>query len=111
MKELKQGIRRARRGYEMTLASQVKENPKAFETYIKNKKITRERIGPLKDKGRKLCLEAENVGEILNEYFASVFTEQMNVEDSGICVELADMLGHFEIKKEVVLGLLKNIEN
>eukprot|EP00061_Rhincodon_typus_P006990 g28209.t1 len=32
------------------------------------------------------------------------------MEDSEVSVEHADMLGHFEIKKEVVLGLLKSIK-
>eukprot|EP00061_Rhincodon_typus_P004588 g22942.t1 len=32
------------------------------------------------------------------------------MEDSESCVEHADMLRHFEIKKEVVLGLLKSIK-
>eukprot|EP00061_Rhincodon_typus_P010512 g34857.t1 len=62
------------------------------------------------DKGGKLCLEAEDVGEILNEYFASVFSQEKDMEDSEICVEHANMLGHLEIVKEVMLGLLKSIE-
>eukprot|EP00061_Rhincodon_typus_P016648 g44974.t1 len=33
-----------------------------------------------------------------------------DMEDSEICVEYANMQGHFQIKKEVVLGLLKRIK-
>eukprot|EP00061_Rhincodon_typus_P009965 g33867.t1 len=94
----------------MTLEIRVKENPKVFYRYIKNKRITREKVGPLKDKGGTLCLEAENVGEILNEYSALVFTQEKDMEDSEICVEHANTLEHFEIKKEVVLDLLKSIK-
>eukprot|EP00061_Rhincodon_typus_P004277 g22194.t1 len=32
------------------------------------------------------------------------------MEDGGICVEHANTLEHFEVKKEVVLGLLKTIK-
>eukprot|EP00061_Rhincodon_typus_P009081 g32274.t1 len=32
------------------------------------------------------------------------------MEDSAISMEHANMLGHFEIKKEIVLGLLKSIK-
>eukprot|EP00061_Rhincodon_typus_P004535 g22831.t1 len=35
---------------------------------------------------------------------------EKDMEDSEISVEHSNMLGHFEIKKEVVLGLLKSIE-
>eukprot|EP00061_Rhincodon_typus_P015044 g42500.t1 len=92
----------------MTLASRVKEHLKAFYRYTKKKRLTREKVGPLKDKGGNLYLEAKDVGEILNEYFAVIFTQEKDMEDSESCVEHANMLGRFEIKKEVVLDLLKN---
>eukprot|EP00061_Rhincodon_typus_P018175 g47236.t1 len=44
---LKTGIRKPRRGHEIALANTVKENPKRFYKYIKDKIVTRERIGPL----------------------------------------------------------------
>eukprot|EP00061_Rhincodon_typus_P013404 g39759.t1 len=69
-----------------------------------------EKVEPLKDKGGNSCLEAENVGEILSEYYAMVFNKEKDMEDSEICVEHANMLGHFEIKKEVVSGLLKSVK-
>eukprot|EP00061_Rhincodon_typus_P010568 g34955.t1 len=56
-----------------------------------------------------MCLEAEDVGEVLNEYFASVFIQEKDMEDSEISVEHANMLRHFEIKKEV-LDLSKSIK-
>eukprot|EP00061_Rhincodon_typus_P003901 g21251.t1 len=102
-KVLQQGIRRARRDHEMTKAGRFNENPKAFYRYVKNKRITEEKVGPLKDKGENLCLEAEDVGEILNEYIASVFTQEKDMEDGKICVEHADVPGNFEIKNEMVL--------
>ena len=51
----------------MSLADRIKENPMAFYTYIRNTRVARERVGPLKDKGGKLCVEPKEVGEILNE--------------------------------------------
>ena len=66
-KELKQGVRRARRSHKMSLADRIKENPKAFYTYIRNKRVTRERVGPFKDKGGKLCAETKEVGETKRE--------------------------------------------
>eukprot|EP00061_Rhincodon_typus_P017306 g45944.t1 len=36
--------------------------------------------------------------------------KEEDMEDSEICVEHANMLGNFEIKKEVGLGLLKSIK-
>ena len=48
-KKLKQGVRRAKRGHKKSLGSRIKVNPKAFYTYIKNK-----RVGPLEDRGGNL---------------------------------------------------------
>eukprot|EP00061_Rhincodon_typus_P013693 g40226.t1 len=67
-------------------------------------------VGSLEDKGENFWLESEDVGEILNEYFVSVFTQKKDMRDSEICADHANMLRYFEIKKEVVLGLLKSIE-
>ena len=49
-KELKQGVRRAKRGHAMSLADRIKENLKAFYIYVRNKRVVRERIGPLRNK-------------------------------------------------------------
>jgi len=58
------------------LASRIKEKPKAFYTYIKRKRVARERVGPLKDRGGNLCVKPEEISELLNEYFALVFTKR-----------------------------------
>ena len=60
------------------MASRIKENPKAF---TKSKRVARERVGPLKDKGGNLCVEPEEMGEVLKEYFASVFTKEKDLVD------------------------------
>ena len=71
----------AKSGHEKALASSIKENPKAFYTCIKSKRVARGSVRPLKDKGRNLCVEREEMGEVLNEYFASVFTKEKDLVD------------------------------
>eukprot|EP00061_Rhincodon_typus_P012854 g38860.t1 len=71
---------------------------------VRDPQITREVVNAVKRK-KSSTYKAEDVGKVLNEYFASVFTQKV-MEDS---VEDANMLGHFEIKKEGVLGLLNSI--
>lgn len=41
--------------------------------------------------------------EVLNKYFASVFTKEKDLEDSKAIGENTNMLGLFETEKEVVL--------
>ena len=109
-KELKQGIRRAKRSHEMTLADRIKENPKAFYSYVRNKRVVREKVGPLRDKSGELCLEPKEVGEILNEYFASVFTKERDVLTGSVSEVSVDPLEKISITREEVLGLLGNIK-
>eukprot|EP00061_Rhincodon_typus_P006560 g27322.t1 len=55
-------------------------------------------------------MEPEEVGEVLNRYFASVFTKEKNVVD-GECQEgFVDILESVKINKVVVLGVLKSIK-
>jgi len=36
--------------------------------------VTWERVGSIREQCGNLCVELEDIGEVLNEYFASVFT-------------------------------------
>ena len=92
------------------MASRIKENPKAFYTYIKNKRVARERVGPLKDKGGNQCVEPKEMGEVLNEYFASVFIKEKDLVDDESGKGCVNSFSHVEIKKEEVLGFLRNIK-
>ncbi|XP_072423905.1 uncharacterized protein [Chiloscyllium punctatum] len=107
---LKWEIGRAKRGPGITLTTLVKENPKGFSKYIRDKRVTRERIGPLGDQQGSLCVEPQEKGEILNEYFASVFTVEKDVEDV-VCREIdGDVLISVHITEEEVLDILKRIK-
>ncbi|GCB73634.1 hypothetical protein scyTo_0002714 [Scyliorhinus torazame] len=50
------------------------------------------------------------MGEVLNEYSASVFTKEKELVDVESGEGYVDSLGHIEIQKGEVLGVLKNIK-
>ena len=50
------------------------------------------------------------MGEVLNEYFASVFTKEKDLVDDESGKGCVDSLSHVEIKKKEVLGFLRNIK-
>eukprot|EP00061_Rhincodon_typus_P001763 g15715.t1 len=58
-KELKNGLRTGRRGHEKALAGRIKENPKAFYTYVRNKRMARVMVRPIRDSEGNSCLESE----------------------------------------------------
>eukprot|EP00061_Rhincodon_typus_P008006 g30223.t1 len=109
-KELKQGIRRSERCREKSLANRIKENITAFNTFMKSKMVDRERVGPLKNKGGNLCAEPEEVGDVLNEYFVSVFTKVKELVEDDLREGSIEFLSQVVIKKEAVLCVLKTIK-
>ena len=71
-------IRRSEKVLEIYIASKTKSDPKEFYTYVRNKKVITTNIGPLHlENGKEINTESE-IAEVLNYYFASVFT----VEDT-----------------------------
>eukprot|EP00061_Rhincodon_typus_P002935 g18852.t1 len=76
---LKKEIRRVKRRHEIALAEKIRVNPKRSFKHIKGKRIIRERIGPLKDQSGHVLVEPQEMGEVLNEYFSSVFTMEKDM--------------------------------
>jgi len=57
------------------LVGKIKEDPKSFYAYVNSKSRVKVGIGPLLDKLGKLSNDQKIMGEILNDYFSSVFTK------------------------------------
>ena len=69
-------IRRAKLNEEDRVAAAAKDNPKAFFAHVNNRKPVKNTIGPLKDRTGSIISNDEGMANILNEYFASVYTEE-----------------------------------
>jgi len=108
-KLLKREIRRAKRRHEVALADRVKENPKGFYRYVRSKRIVRDKIGPLEDQSGRLCMEPKEMGEILNGFFASVFTEETGMEATEIGQTGREVMEPLQIEGEEVLAVLRQI--
>ncbi|KFQ42374.1 hypothetical protein N333_07813, partial [Nestor notabilis] len=74
VREARDQVRKAKAQLELNLARDVKNNRKGFYRYIANKRQTRDNVGPLqKLSGGLATLDLEKA-EVLNDFFASVFT-------------------------------------
>ncbi|CAM4488283.1 unnamed protein product [Lepidochelys kempii] len=69
-------IRRAKSHLELQLARDVKSNKKSFFRYVGNKKKAKESVGPLLNEGGNLVTEDVEKANVLNAFFASVFSSQ-----------------------------------
>ncbi|PKU41029.1 rna-directed dna polymerase from mobile element jockey-like [Limosa lapponica baueri] len=74
--------RKAKTSLELNLTSDVKVNKKGFFKYIGGKKKTRENVGPLLNETGDMVTEDAEKAELLNAFFASVFTAKASPQES-----------------------------
>eukprot|EP00061_Rhincodon_typus_P001307 g14388.t1 len=63
----------------------------------------------IRDSGGNLCVESEEAGEVLDEYFGSVFTNERELDVCEDSMKQADMLVRVNVRKENVLEILENM--
>jgi len=103
-------IKAAKKEFEEKLANNIKEDPKSFYHYVRTKQRTKVKVGPLNDDKGGLITEDEEMCELLNTYFGSVFT----VEDTSNLPEVTsrtnEKLNNIEITEEKVRNGLNKIK-
>ncbi|GAB0208699.1 mitochondrial enolase superfamily member 1 [Grus japonensis] len=67
-------VRKAKALTELNLARDAKDNKKSFYRYISDKRRTKENVGPLQNETGDLVAQDMEKAEVLNDFFASVFT-------------------------------------
>ncbi|GAB0178195.1 mitochondrial enolase superfamily member 1 [Grus japonensis] len=67
-------VRKAKALIEISLARDVKDNKKSFYRYVSEKRKARENVGPLWNEMGDLVTQDMEKAEVLNDFFASVFT-------------------------------------
>ncbi|GAB0190300.1 mitochondrial enolase superfamily member 1 [Grus japonensis] len=67
-------LRKAKALIEINLSRNVKDNKKSFYRYVSDKRRTRENVGPLRNEMGDLVTQDMEKAEVLNDFFASVFT-------------------------------------
>ena len=78
----REATRKAKAHLELNLTRDVKDNKKGFFKYISSKWKTRENVGPLLKEGGDLVMEDTEKVELLNAFFASVFTAKAGPQES-----------------------------
>ncbi|GAB0191850.1 mitochondrial enolase superfamily member 1 [Grus japonensis] len=67
-------VRKAKALVEISLARDVKDNKKSFYRYVSEKRRMRENVGPFQNEMGDLVTQDMEKAEVLNDFFASVFT-------------------------------------
>ena len=74
-------LRKLKQEYEKKLASECKSNPKAFYRYANFKSKSRKNIIRLKNDNGKISMSDKENANILNSFFASVFTKEDDAKE------------------------------
>ena len=95
--------------YETSLIERSKDNPKLLHSYIRNKKVGRPSIGPLRLPSGTLTDEPRPMAELFAASFASVFTK--STPDNPAAHQLFDgTLDDAPVSTDDVLAALKDLD-
>ncbi|CAM5077277.1 unnamed protein product [Natator depressus] len=103
-------IRRAKWHLELQLARDVKSNKKGFFRYVGNKKKAKESVGPLLNEGGNLVTEDVEKANVLNAFFASVFTNKDSSQTAALDIATWGVDGQPSVEKEVVRDYLEKLD-
>ncbi|CAM4547794.1 unnamed protein product [Caretta caretta] len=103
-------IRRAKSHLELQLARDVQSNKKGFFRYVGNKKKAKESVGPLMNEGGNLVTEDVEKANVLNAFFASVFTNKVSSQTAVLGITTWGIDGQPSVEKEVVRDYLEKLD-
>ncbi|CAM5174769.1 unnamed protein product [Natator depressus] len=103
-------IRMAKSHLELQLARDVKSNKKGFFRHVSNKKKVKESVGPLLNEGGNLVTEDVEKANVLNAFFASVFTNKVSSQIAALGSTAWGGGDQPSVKKEVVWDYLEKLD-
>ena len=105
--------RKAKLVFEKKLALDIKKNPKNFYAYVKSKTVVKENVGPLKDDNGEMITDPSDLGNCLNNFFGSMFTDEMMTDipevKTKFNVESSHILQNVNLEMNEVKAKLKNL--
>ena len=102
-------MRKAKRARENMIAKLVKKNPKAFFQYVSSKIKTRDKVANLKQKDGTLTENDSQKSNVLNNFFASVFTheDKNNLPTFNSCTN--NTIDSIRVTEEDMYNALNNL--
>jgi hypothetical protein len=109
-KELNKKIKKAKRKRERELVNGRARNGRKFTDYIKSKTKVKSGIGPLKKPDGKMTADGREMADILNDFFASVFTKEDVTNMPTKDRETNKLLTNIEINERLVIKKIDKLK-
>ena len=111
-RETKRLIKISKKLHELHIASNCKVNPKNFFRYVREKKTLKSTIGPLLSAEGEIVTDERETADILNEYFASVFTVEEDRGEEAVPFQMtvAAQLFLVDITEEDVMRVIDKLK-
>ncbi|MCP3679704.1 MAG: reverse transcriptase family protein, partial [Gammaproteobacteria bacterium] len=111
-RDVKRLIKQSKKNLETHVAALSKCNPKEFFNYIRNKKVLKTSIGPLATLDGSLTNDDNQIADILNSYFVSVFTTENSnfLPSSTMRVNNEKALSDIVISESDVLNAINKLK-
>ena len=110
-RKAKRLINQEKRSTELHVANQSKTNPKEFFRFINQKRVVTSTIGPLTDETGDFTRDEHQMSNILNKFFASVFTtEDTNVIHVPPAVATDNILSSINVTEDDVLKCIDKLK-
>ena len=107
-------VRLAKRDFERKIAKNIKKDSKTFFKYARSKTRVKSTIGPLIDDNDVLICDDQEMGQMLNAFFASVFTTE-RLDELPDCKNIfhgndQDKLSNYHISSGMVKAKLLKLK-
>ena len=110
-RETKRLIKISKKLHKLHIASNCKVNPKESFRYVREKKTLKSTIGPLLSAEGEIVTDERETADILNDYFASVFTvEEDREEATPYQMTVAAQLILVDITEEDVMRVIDKLK-
>ena len=86
------------------MAGNIKHYSKSFYAYVRSKQNVRDKVGPLENNSGNIFSDGFQMAEVLNEYFSSVFTTEIEGNKS-------EHLGQLFVTPEMIEKKIKKMKD
>ena len=104
MREAKMAVNESRRKFEKKLAENIQQDSKSFFSYARGNSKSKVRVGPLKNHDGEDITDTEELANVLNDHFSTVFTMEAQFRLQNRCLKESRVINYAPLVLMMVLS-------